>query len=281
MAALTTSEARREYPDTITQWPSPQNGCTVRTTWLSRGARNDPLLTYVAFPTTLKPGGEIALAVHHEAAEAFAAQAAIMRNNGWALRSWAGGTINSRTIAATCLTSLHAHAIAVDILPELPAVFTARIEAVRTKSGAQVFRRLPNDLMHTQIACTKADLRSGIDWRTVDAPPQSVEEIDMFCKRGDKSLVVNYWQRQLNRLSQGLTIDSIYGPKMEAAVAAITRQAGDDIGPIEADIIHTEVAKALAGADTIARKSAADALAAARTADSKTESLIQRLKGAL
>lgn len=48
------------------------------------------------------------------------------------------------------------------------------VEAIRTNSGAQVFRWLGwaiGDTMHIEITCSPAALATGIDWNTVDGEP--------------------------------------------------------------------------------------------------------------
>lgn len=93
------------------------------------------------------------------------------------------GSYACRFIAGTDVYSLHAYRLAIDVDPALNSQQGSgaqmdwtkckvtreqcdAVEAIRTRSGAQVFRagwRFNNpDPMHFQIACTQADIASGL-----------------------------------------------------------------------------------------------------------------------
>lgn len=188
--------------------------------------------------------------------------------------------------------SLHAFRLALDIDPELnprqgdgatmdwsKCAITRQqvdaVEAIRTKSGAQVFRNgyvFENpDPMHFQIACSKADIASGIDHDVVAiatgtgefsaghpgaASPAAVDADvatdsgSLFCTFGDgkgeaqPSETVMFWQIKLSAL--GLDTggaDGRYGDMTRAAVrSAVPGSSGDRIGPIEAAHIDISMA---------------------------------------
>ena len=72
----------------------------------------------------------------------------------------------------------------------------------------------------------------------------------MFCKRGDRGDVVEFWQRYLVAKGHDLRysggppqgIDGIYGPRMARAAAAEFGGDGDSIGPAEAQAMFNVAA---------------------------------------
>lgn len=135
------------------------------------------------------------------------------------------------------------------------------VERIRTNSGAQVFRnghvfRNP-DPMHFQIACTQADIESGIDWSTVEGdgvvpvPPPEYEDDDMFVKyrdgfgqaNGDDK--VRHWQLKLMALGYDTGgDDGKYGDKTRVAVIAVaTGSDGLQIGGRESAAIDVTLGK--------------------------------------
>lgn len=198
----------------------------------------------VAFPW--HAGGTFAEIVHPLCVEAFGAYAAVMDHHGETLPS--GGGINScRNIANSAWPSLHAYLVAIDLPPNSRKsdAFIRSVEAIRTNSGARVFRNLPGDRMHDQIDCSPADLATGIDWTTVagadtrsddallplesghgyDVPP------DGSRATGDQSHRiedVRALQDLLNlAYGAGLTLDGLYGP---ATIAAVKDNTGGYTG---------------------------------------------------
>ena len=113
-------------------------------------------------------GGGFNEPVHPLTFEAWEAYVAVMRFHGESITG-AGGVDNCRNIGTSDDPSLHAYLCALDNPPDSrkSAAFIADIEAIRTNSGAQVFRNLAGDRMHDQIDCSPADLATGIDWTTV------------------------------------------------------------------------------------------------------------------
>ena len=142
------------------------------------------------------------------------------------------------------------------------------VEAIRTRSGAQVFRsgvvfKNP-DPMHFQIVCRKADIDSGINSKTVPgaatspaprriptggAAEREDETVFVVYKDGidnpDKSETVKYWQTKLSALGFDTGgVDGRYHDKTKVAVQAVV--AGSDgmrIGGEEAAQIDIALAK--------------------------------------
>ena len=119
----------------------------------------------VAFP---RSGGVFNEPVNPLCHEAFEAYAAVMRRMNVNMPG-AGGVNHCRNIGTTDWPSLHAYLCAIDLPPNSfkSATFLAAILAIRTNSGARVFRNLSGDRMHDQIDCSPTALATGIDWSTV------------------------------------------------------------------------------------------------------------------
>lgn len=184
--------------------------------------------------------------------------------------------------------SLHAFRLALDIDPALnprqgegatmdwsKCVITRQqvdaVEAIRSMSGAQIFRNgyvFENpDPMHFQIACSKADIASGIGPAEVSsaAPPRADTAIAsersrahapasdqgfLFCRYGDgvgdspPSDTVMFWQIKLASLGHETDgVDGRYGDMTRDAVrSAVPGSPGDRIGPVEAAQIDLAIA---------------------------------------
>lgn len=129
---------------------------------------------------------------------------------GWNYRPHAGETYayNCRPITGGSDYSLHSYrddstftfwsgvtvtiAIAVDInstknpygsrlVTDMPRPMVEAVLAIRTNSGAQVWRwggqySGNKDAMHYELVCSPAELRTGIDWRTVAVVPNQETE---------------------------------------------------------------------------------------------------------
>ena len=83
-----------------------------------------------------------------------------------------GGVNSCRNIANTDMPSLHAYLVAADFPPNSRPkdAFIGAIERIRTNNGKQVFLngRIFDDRMHFQLNCSQADLKTGINWDTVE-----------------------------------------------------------------------------------------------------------------
>lgn len=131
--------------------------------------------------------------VHVRAAivDAVRALNAVLVRWGYRTRRADTGAYNCRHIAGTNRYSLHAYGIALDInwqsnpmrrplTTDMPAGMVAEIEAIRTNSGAQVWRwggRFSTpDAMHFEIACAPSAIASGI--RGDRPKPKPVVEVE-------------------------------------------------------------------------------------------------------
>ena len=151
--------------------------------------------------------------------------------------------------------------------------------AIRTNSGAQVFRWGGDfgDYMHWQMNCRPEDIKTGINPATVPewdglpiSPPietggedvRYVKYSDGFnTTNGDED--VRYWQTLLVALGQDTRgIDGKYGGGTKSAVANVTGQSGDQIGGVEAAIIHIAIGNLSEGGTPVNAytKSESDAL---------------------
>lgn len=139
----------------------------------------------------------------------------------------------------------------------------AAVKAIRTNNGKQAWKWLGDsigDTMHWQINCTRADLETGIDSDTVldggYIPPPTetlpggghdmnyVKYSDGFgTSNGDAD--VKYWQTLLVALGQNTGgVDGKYGGGTKGAVRAVVPVSdGEQIGPIEAALIHVAIGK--------------------------------------
>jgi hypothetical protein len=183
------------------------------------------------------------------------------------------GSYNCRDIEGGAGRSLHAFRLALDIDPgpnrrqgkgakmdwskcKITRDQVKAVEAIRTRSGAQVFRsgvvfKNP-DPMHFQIVCRKADIDSGINWKTVPGPAPAPgpgrastgaqrEDETLFCvfedgiDNPDKAETVKYWQTKLAALGQDTGgVDGRYHDKTKLAVRAVV--AGSDGMQIDGEV---------------------------------------------
>ena len=173
----------------------------------------------VAFP---RSGGVFNEPVHPLCHEAFEAYAAVMRHMGVNMPS-AGGVNHCRNIGTSDDPSLHAYLCAIDLPPNSfkSAAFLAAILAIRTNSGARVFRNLSGDRMHDQIDCSPADLATGIDWSTVVGSSTPGEETMLPFNKGDDSEDIRLAKDRMNETyGTGLDMHStVYDAAMKSAVA--------------------------------------------------------------
>lgn len=157
-----TETKRKWYPEVVTNHsdrgePGYEPKCDI-----SQAVR-------IKFP---KAGGSYwLLLVHPKTVEAWRAYTFLMGRYNLVVPP-AGGTHNCRNIGDGDWPSLHAYCLACDLPPNSykPAGFQAAVLAVKTNSGAGVFKNLAsvNDRMHDEIDCSPAALESGIDWSTVE-----------------------------------------------------------------------------------------------------------------
>lgn len=142
---------------------------------------------------TLWTGVRITVRAGTEAA--WAALDAVMKRHGYRPRKGVTGAYNCRPITGGSNYSLHAYGIAADVnwdtnpygpvlVTDMPPAMVAEIEAIRTVSGATVFRwggryAGNKDAMHYEIVCTPAELATGIRGiapPVAPAPPTKVPD---------------------------------------------------------------------------------------------------------
>lgn len=133
---------------------------------------------------------------------AWGALSDVLRWAHYATRAGDTGAYNCRPITGGKGYSLHAYGIAADLnwnsnpygpvlRTDMPASMVHAIEAIRTHSGAQVFRwggtyAGNKDAMHYEIVCSPTDLATGIDDATVAGRiPAETLEWPGLLRRGD------------------------------------------------------------------------------------------------
>ena len=210
--------------------------------------------------------------------DAWSAAERVLIDSGYGAASIVG-SYACRDVRDGANRSLHAYRLALDIDPaansrqgkgakmdwgkcRITVGQVRAVEAIRTRSGAQVFRNghiFKNpDPMHFQIVCTKADIDTGVDWSTVagfEGPSETgvtvTEEFTMYCKFDDGVATTNgdetvkHWQTKLTALGfdTGGT-DGRYGDMTKAAVQAIAGGSdGMAIGGVESAEIDVALAK--------------------------------------
>ncbi len=121
----------------------------------------------------------------------------------------------------------HFNHIHVDFWPKMADEFWRRHP---TKGGPVVVRYEDGTL---------GDTYGGL----LPAPPPPPSNMDdMFCAFGDTdSENVRYWQRRMNRVGGGLTVDGGYGKKTQASVVALADGDGFQILSFEADAIEAVI----------------------------------------
>ena len=196
--------------------------------------------------------GGLKLSVHVDTLEAFAALSAILAKHGYKAdpKDPGGpGAYNCRRITGGTKPSLHSYGIAADINPsrnpygrelvtDMPRAMVEEIEALRTNNGKPVFRwggdwdgdgqqdDNPYDAMHFEIACTTADLKTGIDADGIPGTSPQPVRVDVktslpLLEIGAKGDAV----KQLQGLV-GAKVDGGFGPATDAAVKATQKALG-------------------------------------------------------
>lgn len=141
------------------------------------------------------------------------------------------------------------------LITDMPRAMVNAICAIRTKSGHQVFRwggdwdgnpgtgHSVYDAMHYEIACSPAQILTGLDPATapsgvpvpVPSPPQVPIPTQLqatvavpLLAMGDKGPWVTKLQRLLVQFGASVAVDGAFGPQTEVAVAQVQRFAGID-----------------------------------------------------
>lgn len=136
------------------------------------------------------------------------------------------GAYNCRPITGGSNYSLHAYGIAVDInwqanpygkklVTDMPAKMIQAIEAIRTNSGAQVFRwggryGGNKDAMHFEVVASPAELASGIRSSTKPAPDYTFVQAMLNIVR-------------IKARKTPIKVDGILGDQTKAAIAEFQR----------------------------------------------------------
>jgi len=136
--------------------------------------------------TTMPLHGEGRITIRSSTVYAWHALNACLVRHDYRTRRADTGAYNCRKITGGSGWSLHAYGIAADLnwqsnpygprlITDMPPEMVADILAIRTKSGAQVFRwgghyRTNKDAMHFEIVCAPDDIRSGIAGETPQPP---------------------------------------------------------------------------------------------------------------
>jgi peptidoglycan hydrolase-like protein with peptidoglycan-binding domain len=196
----------------------------------------------------LHSGARVSVAA--PAAEAFRALDGIMQSIPYAPRARDTGGFNCRKITGGRGHSLHAFGIAVDynwnsnpfradgkLITDMPPKMVAAAKAVRTKSGAPVFRwggdfKSVKDAMHFEVVATPRELASGIDWRKTQVrdPDERDPSTWPVLQRGDRGPTVRVLQGRL--VAAGFPcdpVDGILGAGTERSVRAFQESRGLDV----------------------------------------------------
>ncbi len=186
-------------------------------------------------PTVAIPregGGVWVRPAHPLTTEAFNAYIQVMRHHGETMPG-AGGLGNCRNIGTSDRPSLHAYLCAIDIPPNSrkSRAFLRDIKAIRTNSGATVFRNLLGDRMHDQINCSPTALATGIDWTTVVGDGGGDEDDMETIKAIQKQCNAGGFKGADGKV---LDVDGLLGPNTQHAMNALAEAAsvpgekGDD-----------------------------------------------------
>lgn len=196
---------------------------------------------------TLYGGGKVS--VRPPIVEAVKAMNKVFATYRYATRVADTGAYNCRRITGGTGYSLHAYGIACDVnwstnpygrtlrtdmLRPGDHKMPYRIQNIRTNNGRQVWRwggtyAGNKDAMHYEIVCAPADLRTGINWRTVygyvppasSTPPPSARPV---LKLGSTGTWVRFLQSRLNACAGArLTVDGDFGPSTRTAVINFQR----------------------------------------------------------
>ncbi len=155
---------------------------------------------------TLHSGARITIA--KDCVEAFKAIDSIMQSFKYAPRKKDTGAFNCRKITGGSNYSLHAYGIAVDynwstnpygkrLITDMPAAMVQAIKNIKTKKGVQIFRwggdySRNKDAMHYEVVVSPAELKAGVDWKTVAADPPNPNDPSSHAtlQKGDKGPTV-------------------------------------------------------------------------------------------
>lgn len=179
--------------------------------------------------------------------EATKALNTVLKAYRYSTRAGDTGAYNCRRITGGTGYSLHAYGIALDINwttnPYSSTLRTDmlrpgdhqmpyRIQAIRTNSGKQVWRwggtySGSKDAMHYEVVCSPADIRTGINWRTVygyAAPVAAPATSHPVLREGSTGTAVKVLQWELNvTTGSRLSGDGNFGPATKTAVMNFQR----------------------------------------------------------
>jgi hypothetical protein len=181
---------------------------------------------------------------HERAATAVQALGRVLEAHGYPVRQGDTGGFSCRRITGGTGHSLHSFGIAIDInwdtnpyradnvlVTDMNRAMVDDILRIRTLSGSPVWRwggdfRSVKDAMHFEVACSPADLSSGVEWDSVqqpelgDSPPHRWPLI----QRGGRGPAVEELHRILAVAAPGDAGFGIFGPRTEAAVREYQRK---------------------------------------------------------
>ena len=205
--------------------------------------------------TVLNLHGAGRISIRNVTIDAFRALNACLVKHRYSTRRADTGAFNCRRITGGSGYSLHAYGIAADLnwstnpygrrlVTDMPGAMVRDIKAIRTNNGKTVFRwggdySTNKDAMHYEVICPPADLRSGINPRTVpgaSTPPSSGgrpvpstrQQRAGTWRKGDQGAGVHFMQAMINIMidagqvkSSKLVVDGFYGDKTVAAVRSV------------------------------------------------------------
>lgn len=192
---------------------------------------------------TVALNGAGKVSVRPAVVEAVKALNLVLKTYGYVTRAADTGAYNCRRITGGTGYSLHAYGIAVDINWQTNQYgrtlrtdmfkpgdhrMPYRIQDIRTNNGRQVLRwgglySGNKDPMHFEVVCSPADLRTGINWKTVHgyvSPPAApTAKRHPVLSEGSKGLAVRELQNKLNvTTGSKLKVDGNFGPATVKAV---------------------------------------------------------------
>ena len=218
---------------------------TMRKAWANARCKPDQMV-----PVRLYGG--LTIRVQRVTVEAWNALSAILAKHGYKADPHdpgGPGAYNCRRITGGSKPSLHSYGIAADINPsrnpygkklvtDMPRAMVEEIEALRTNNGKPVFRwggdwdddglqdDNPYDAMHFEIACTPADIKTGIDADGI--PGTSPQPVRVDVKTSLPLLAVGAKGDAVKQL-QGLVgakADGGFGPATDLAVKSAQKELG-------------------------------------------------------
>lgn len=196
--------------------------------------------------TTISLNGTGRVTVRVSINDAVKALDAVLIKYGYKTRRADTGAYNCRRITGGTGWSLHAYKIALDLnwttnpygprlITDMPLAMLHEIEAIRTKSGAQVWRAGAfysgnKDAMHFEIICSPQDLASGIRGTGITKPKgiyldigatdeNAVRWTQFFCN----ALRVKLRKGATGKPGIVIEEDGDYGKTTKAAVAELQR----------------------------------------------------------